>query len=75
MIASILWFCPVRKRVQKERMKAGEETSHSSANICSFDVVARRRLTRMVTLAESIGSGKRAIMWGLAIEELSGPVV
>jgi hypothetical protein len=63
MIASIFWSCPVRKRVQKERMEVGDVTSHSSANICSFEVVVRRRLMRMVTLAESIGSGERAIMW------------
>ena len=62
MIASILWSCPVRKRVQKERKEVGEVTSHSSANICSFEVVVRR-LMRMVTLTESIGSEERAIMW------------
>ena len=44
-------------------MEMGEETSHSSANICSLEVVVQRRLVRMATVAESIGSGERAIMW------------
>ena len=60
MIASILRSCPVRKGVQKERI---EVASHSSANICSFEVVVRRRLMKMVALAGAIGSGERAIMW------------
>ena len=39
-------------------MERGEETSHSSTNICSLEVVVRRRRIRMVTLAESIGFGE-----------------
>ena len=68
----------MRKQVQKECIEAGEVTLHSSANICSFEVVVWRRLMRMVMLMESIGSGERAIIWlhvGLVIGELSGPVV
>ena len=44
-------------------MEVGEEPSHSSANICSLEVVVRRRLMRMATLAESVGPGERAIVW------------
>jgi hypothetical protein len=53
--------------VQKEHIDVCEVMSHSSANICLFKVVVQRELIRMATLAESIGSGEKAIMWALCL--------
>jgi len=63
MMASSLCSFPVKNLVQKWRTEAGDERSHSSAYICSFDVVERSRSTRMDTLVDSTGSGVNAIMW------------
>jgi hypothetical protein len=49
--------------VQKEHIDVCEVMSHSFTNICLFKVVVQRGL--MATLAESMGSGEKVIMWAL----------
>lgn len=63
MMASSLCSVPVKNLVQKKWTEAGDERSHSSAYICSFEVVERKRSMRMDTLGDSIGSGVNAMMW------------
>jgi len=53
---------PVRNLVQNARIDEGDDKSHSSAYICSFEVVERSRSTRMETFDDSIGSGESAMI-------------
>lgn len=62
-IASSRWSWVVKKRVQNDRTEDGEDKSHCSAKIFSFEVVDRKSDIKMVIFGESMRSGERAIIW------------